>query len=101
MSSVELVVKLRDALQMAADACQEYLERIAPNDDKWNWNPDNIKWEKAVGSSGPYERSQNKENVDFQKMVEDLKAHNGKLSRDGYFYWLFTNGDCVGRKKRK
>jgi len=98
MSSVELIVKLRDALQMAADACQEYLEGIAPKDD---WNPDNIKWTEATGSSGPYERSQDKENADFKKMVEDLKAHNGKLSRDGYFYWLFTNGDCVGRKKRK
>lgn len=34
MSNVDLLVKLRDAHQMAADACQEYLEKIAPIETK-------------------------------------------------------------------
>jgi hypothetical protein len=38
---------------------------------------------------------------DYHNMLTDLKAHNGKLTRDGLFYWLFQDGATVGRKKRK
>jgi hypothetical protein len=39
-------------------------------------------------------------------MLQDLKAHGGKLSRkesDGatWFYWLFQDASTVGRKQRK
>lgn len=34
MSSVDFVVKLRDAAHMIADACEEYLEKMAPSETK-------------------------------------------------------------------
>ena len=37
---------------------------------------------------------------DYWAMLEDLKTHDGKLTREGFFYWLFRNGSTVGRKKR-
>jgi len=38
---------------------------------------------------------------DFEALLADLDAHNGKLTKDGWFYWRFSNGDAVGRKKRR
>lgn len=67
---------------------------------KVEWNPEAIKWVQAEGASGTYERSDDKDNPEFQAMLKDLEAHNGKLTRNGYFYWKFTNADVVGRKKR-
>jgi len=66
-----------------------------------SWNPSKIKWENAEGSAGPYERSEDVNNLDFKGMVKDLAERKGKLSHNGMFYWLFQNGTTVGRKKRK
>jgi len=98
MSTVDFLVKLRDALQMAVDACNEYLESLVPPEAK-DWNPANIKWQQTEGPSGPYERATAEDNKgisDFEVLMADLNAHNGKLTRNGFFYWLFSNGDAVG-----
>ena len=59
-----------------------------------------IRWEKAEGPSGPYERSEDVNNFDFKALHKDLVEHGGKLTRDGWFIWLFKNGTTIGRKKR-
>ncbi|MEM4481075.1 MAG: hypothetical protein QXG58_07585 [Candidatus Bathyarchaeia archaeon] len=64
------------------------------------WNPEKIRWEPAEGQSGPYERSEDVNNPEFQAMLKDLARHKGKLTRNGWFYWTFKNGSTVGRKKR-
>ena len=64
------------------------------------WNPDAIKWEKAEGSKGEYERSEDVNNPEFKAMLKDLAAHLGRMNHEGYFYWTFQNGTTVGRKKR-
>jgi len=68
---------------------------------KWKWNPDKIKWEKAEGQKGEFEKSEDVNNPEFKAMLKDLAEHGGKLTRDGLFYWTFKNGLTVGRKKRK
>ena len=67
---------------------------------KIGWDPNAIKWEDAQGISGPYQRSEDADNPEFKTMLKDLAAHNGKLTKEGWFYWLFQNGTTVGRKKR-
>ena len=67
---------------------------------KWKWNPDKIKWEKAEGWKGDYERSEDVNSLDFKELLKDLAQHKGRLTRDGWFYWTFKNGSTVGRKKR-
>jgi hypothetical protein len=67
---------------------------------KFQWNPDKIKWEKAEGFKGEFEKSQDVNNLEFKAMLKDLAAHGGKLTRNGMFYWTFKNGSTVGRKKR-
>ncbi len=65
------------------------------------WTPENIKWVQADGAAGTYERSDDVNSLDFKAMLKDLATHNGKLTRDGTFYWTFKNGITVGRKNRK
>jgi len=67
---------------------------------KYDWNPEAIKWVKAEGFKGEYERAEDINNLQFKAMVKSLAEHNGKLSRNGFFYWLFKNGSVVGRKRR-
>jgi len=74
---------------------------VAEEKRKWNWNPDAIEWVKAEGFKGNYERSEDVNNSEFKKMLKDLAEHNGKLTRDGVFYWVFKNGSTVGRKRRE
>ena len=65
------------------------------------WNPDKIKWTQAQGSKGPYERSEDVNNLEFKAMLKELGSHSGKIQRNGFFYWTFQNGHTVGRKRRK
>jgi hypothetical protein len=67
----------------------------------WLWTPDKIKWEKAQGSKGEFEKSDDVNSLDFKMLLKDLAFHKGKLTRDGVFYWTFKNGSTVGRKKLK
>jgi hypothetical protein len=64
------------------------------------WDPARIQWTVTEGNKGPYERSEDFASSDFKSLVKDLDQHGRKLTRDGYFYWLFSNGSTVGRKKR-
>jgi len=87
----------------AGIAAAKHLIKEAKIDNKPEqaWNPEKIKWEQAQGSSGPYERSEDVNSLDFKAMLKDLAVHQGRLTRDGFFYWTFKNGATVGRKKRK
>jgi hypothetical protein len=70
------------------------------------WNPDKIGWVQTEGAKGPYERYPAKDQKaegteDYTTMLQDLKAHNGKMMKGPYFYWVFTDAATVGRKLRK
>ncbi len=70
-------------------------------DDDPTWEPENITWEPAQGAKGPYERSVDVDSRDFRALLRELEHFQGKLARDGFFYWTFKNGTTVGRKQRK
>ncbi len=71
------------------------------DDDNATWEPENITWEPAQGAKGPYERSDDVDSRDFCALARELKRFQGKLTRDGFFYWTFKNGTTIGRKQRK
>ena len=101
--NVEFLVRLRDALQMAADACEEYLQKLTPKEIKTAWNPNRISWIEANGPSGAYQKASeenNKDNFDFKLLLQDLDEHDGRLTRNHWFYWKFSKNNTVGRKKR-
>lgn len=64
------------------------------------WNPNLIKWEKAQGAKGEFEKSEDVNNPEFKALLKDLAAHGGRLTHDGWFYWTFKNGATVGRKPK-
>jgi len=100
---VDFLVKLRDAFTMATEATNDYVESLAPaevREEKAAWNPEKIVWTQKTGQRGPYEQSEEANNTEFKAMHRDIAAHNGKLMRDGFFFWIFTNSATVGRKKR-
>jgi len=65
------------------------------------WDPDKIQWTQAEGPNGLYEKAGKQEGQDYSLMVQDLKQHQKRLTKDGLFYWLFDNQETVGRKSRK
>jgi hypothetical protein len=102
--NIDFYVKLRDAAQIIADACNEEVEKTNPARTEVHYNPENIPWIRTEGQKGPYERypafQQNPDiaNPDYNGLHADLKAHDGKLTRSGIFYWLFTDDQTIGRK---
>jgi len=87
-----------DTLEEAVQKMKQQIAKLVGVQPKWD--PNKIKWEDAEGSSGQYQRSEDFNNPEFKAMLKDLQAHNGKLTRNGYFYWIFKNGSTVGRKRR-
>ncbi|MEM3459481.1 MAG: hypothetical protein QXQ64_10545 [Candidatus Bathyarchaeia archaeon] len=62
------------------------------------YNIEAIRWEKAQGASGEYERSEDVNSSDFKALLRDVQAHGGKMSVGDYFVWCFRNGAVLGRK---
>lgn len=101
----DAVFELVNALEAGIAAFKHRLGNQKGITPKTSWHPEKIKWEAAEGSNGPYERypaegQKAEANEDYKNMLQDLKVHNGKLTRDGYFYWLFRDQATVGRKRR-
>ena len=58
----------------------------------------------AEGPNGAYlqvKAEDNKGNSDYDALIKDLKDNNGKLTRQGYFCWLFSDNKTVGMKISK
>jgi hypothetical protein len=95
----KLLSDMRNGLQHMIEAFDSYLNFLSKV-VLGEWDPTNIGWVQAEGSRGLYEKALQPENDDFGAMLQDLKAHNGKLTRDSYFYWIFKDRETVGRKKK-
>jgi hypothetical protein len=68
--------------------------------EKPGWDPGKVKWTEEEGFKGKYEKSEDVNNPDFKAMLKDLHEHKGRMSHNGYFYWVFSNGSTVGRKNK-
>lgn len=97
---VEALVKLRDSFSMAAEALNEYIDTLRPS-QTGTFDPEKVKWDRAEGANGLYERSNDStDNPDYKELLHDLSVHGGKVTRDGYFYWIFTDQFTCGRKRK-
>jgi hypothetical protein len=104
MSDVDLLVKVRDACTLIADACQEKLEKMAPKGTQQDVPPDlaMVIWKPTTGPKGVFEIAESKTNANnaaFDRLNSYLEAHNGKAQVSGYFLWKF--GDSSGSIGRK
>jgi len=97
-----LAEDLLDFLNALEASCVKMKMQIAKlyGPEKAGWDPAKIKWTQAQGTRGPFEVSDDINNPEFKAMLKDLAAHQGRITREGYFYWTYPNGATVGRKKR-
>jgi len=100
-TAVTALLEFLDAAEAGiASAKRLIAEAKGVTEEPKSWNPTQIKWNQAEGSRGVYERSEDTNSPNFRLLVKELTQHEGRLSSNGYFYWLFSNGSTVGRKKR-
>jgi hypothetical protein len=96
----ETLATVRDNLYGAAEAIDKFVQTQAKAHTR-EYDVTRIAWVERSGAKGPFEFADAKTqdaSVDYQALVADLKAHDGKLTLNHYFYWIFTGGDAVGRK---
>jgi len=96
------VVDFANAIEAATISLRQNLKELGPPE----WNPEKVKWREAQGTHGPYQRypggdEKAEVTLDYKNMLADLKNHDGRLTREGYFYWLFNDAATVGRKPKK
>lgn len=102
MTNEEFTLKLlTDFLVAQKEAIDDVLDRIKKAKGVSDWDPTEITWQQAEGSKGLYEKATPQDNQNFRALLSDLQAHNGTLTRDGWFYWKFSETDSVGRKQRR
>jgi len=106
--SVDFLVKLRDAAQMILEATNEQLGQSVQvySGDVCLYDPNKIGWVRAEGPKGVYERypafqQKPSQTIDYINLVNDLKDHEGKMVCGGLFYWLWDDGETIGRKLHK
>lgn len=105
MSSVDFLVKLRDAAAMIMDAANEQLEKMAPAEVKYDEKDfEKLFWEDQQGRKGPFQRTSKKANSNseiFQGLQAILKEHKGFCHIGAFKYWFDNqNPDVIDRRKK-
>jgi len=102
-TALEALCDLLDCLDAGITQARQTIKKakgLTPIAQEGTWNPNVITWEDANGQKGPYQKSSDINNLQFKAMLQDLASHDGKVTREGYFYWTFQNGSTVGRKRK-
>jgi hypothetical protein len=93
----ETFAKVRDCLHGAAMALDELVQKKSKVVLK-EYDPEKIKWEDKTGPKGPFQSTDDANNLEYKALRGDLAKHDGKLNVKGKFYWVFQNGTTIGRK---
>ena len=100
---LEAFVDFLNAVDAGVCAARETIKKakgLTATAQEGTWNPNSIQWQDANGAKGPYQRSEDVNNLQFKAMLKDLADHEGRLRREGYFYWVFSDNQTVGRKRK-
>lgn len=60
-----------------------------------------IKWIQTEGKNGLYDKAEPNDSLEYQDLLKEIKDHNGKMIKEGFFYWIFSDGLTIGRKPRR
>jgi hypothetical protein len=93
-TALKALLELLNALEAGVASARQIIR-----EDVSDWDPEKIKWQETAGPSGPFQKSDDVNNPEFKVMLKDLQAHKGKMTKNGWFYWVFKNGATVGRKR--
>jgi hypothetical protein len=103
----ELFSELRDLDQRRTEIIDELLSKIGKpilDTKELQYDVMKVVTRQTEGPNGIYLKvtaADNQNNPDYLALVEDLKAHNGKLTRQGYFCWSFDDQKTCGMKLSK
>jgi hypothetical protein len=74
-------------------------EEATPRSIKLPFKAENISWITKTGPRGPFELSNDYNNLDHKALLEFLKTHaGGAIVSQGFYYWIFPDAKTVGRK---
>lgn len=90
------VTDFANAMEAALVSLKKNVEGLAQFKE---YDLEKIAWEDTEGPSGPYQRTEDVNNEAYKALRKDLKEHNGKFRKAGFFVWVFENGTTIGRKK--
>ena len=96
------MVLTRDGLVMILDGINKILE-VTELETK-EYDILKIVTEQTEGRSGFYwkiTQENNKNNPNYEALIDSLKANSGKLTKQGYFAWLFDDGKTAGMKQNR
>jgi len=100
--ATDALIAFLDAAEAGIAAAKHILkEKGVATTPRVIWDPAKIKWTEEEGFKGKYEKSEDVNNLEFKALLKDLQEHKRTMWHQGYFYWLFTNGATVGRKKKE
>ena len=98
---VESFVLIRDGCAMVLDGVNRLLEETEPKQTQPHYDIMKLVTRQTDGKSGYYLKASaadNQNNHNFEALIEDLKQHGSKLTKQGYFCWLFSDNKTVGMK---
>jgi hypothetical protein len=90
-----------NSLEEAVQKMKMQIGKLVGVGEEKKYDIEKIKWEKAQGAKGEFERSEDVNSQDFKELLKDVQAHGGKMTVGDYFVWSFKNGSVLGRKPRK
>jgi hypothetical protein len=102
--SVDLLVKLRDAHQQAADALNEEIEKHAPPEVKTEKPTEaqfnSFQWTTKTGTRGDYQQIENDNSQGFKILAEYVKSKGGFCNIYGFKTWFHNNNENIIDRKR-
>jgi hypothetical protein len=55
-------------------------------------------WQQQKGKKGIFELRTDIDTNEYLTLRDEIWKENGKLAKDGFFYWIMQNEDGIGRK---
>jgi len=98
----ETLAKMRDLHQGIAESLDQLIQTESKQMFK-EYDVEKITWQTKTGERGEFELAdikENKDNIDFDALLADLKQKE-RMTVKPFFYWLFSDGETIGRKKTK
>ena len=97
---LEIICDMANALEaLAVNVKHQIAELTGVKEQHYDVNK--IKWVLSEGYKGQYEKSEDFNSLNHKSLLKDLQEHKGKMTKDGWFYWVFENGSTIGRKKKQ
>jgi hypothetical protein len=55
-------------------------------------------WQVQKGKNGPFELRTDIDSNDYLTLRDEIAKSQGKLAKEGFFYWIMQNQNGIGRK---